>query len=110
MTAKKSDAAEFDRRVSERVAQVAETMGAALTDLSGKLHEELAGSIPELRGDPLMVELLGASTESNVETFLHMARYGIAIADWPDQPIDPFFNVNTPEDAERARRIALQHS
>jgi len=38
------------------------------------------------------------------------ARHSIAIADWPDQPIDPFFNVNTPEDAERATRIALQHA
>ncbi len=35
-------------------------------------------------------------------------RHGVAIADWPDQPIDPFFNVNTPEDAERASRIAVQ--
>jgi molybdopterin-guanine dinucleotide biosynthesis protein A len=38
------------------------------------------------------------------------ARHGIAIADWPDQPIDPFFNVNTPEDAERASRIAMQYA
>jgi molybdopterin-guanine dinucleotide biosynthesis protein A len=37
-------------------------------------------------------------------------RHGIAIADWPDQPIDPFFNINTPEDAARAERIALQHA
>jgi len=37
------------------------------------------------------------------------SRHGIAIADWPDQPIDPFFNVNTPEDAERASRIAMQN-
>jgi molybdopterin-guanine dinucleotide biosynthesis protein A len=37
------------------------------------------------------------------------ARHGIAIADWPDQPVDPFLNVNTPEDVERAR-IALQHA
>jgi molybdenum cofactor guanylyltransferase len=33
------------------------------------------------------------------------ARHGIAIADWPDQPIDPFFNVNTPEDAIKAASI-----
>lgn len=33
------------------------------------------------------------------------ARHGIAIADWPDQPIDPFFNVNTPEDKARAEKI-----
>ena len=33
------------------------------------------------------------------------ARHGIAIADWPAEPIDPFFNVNTPEDAARAAQI-----
>jgi molybdopterin-guanine dinucleotide biosynthesis protein A len=38
------------------------------------------------------------------------ARHGVAIADWPDQPVDPFFNVNTPADAEHATRIALQHA
>ncbi len=38
------------------------------------------------------------------------ARHGVAIADWPDQPIDPFFNVNTPEDAARAAQVALQYS
>src|SRR6202142_2374451 len=38
------------------------------------------------------------------------ARHGVAVADWPAEPVDPFLNVNTPEDAERATRIALQHS
>jgi molybdopterin-guanine dinucleotide biosynthesis protein A len=38
------------------------------------------------------------------------ARHGVAIASWPDQPIDPFFNVNTPEDAARAERVALQQA
>lgn len=38
------------------------------------------------------------------------ARHGIAIADWPVEPVDPFFNVNTKEDAAEAERIALQHS
>jgi molybdopterin-guanine dinucleotide biosynthesis protein A len=38
------------------------------------------------------------------------ARHGVAVADWPAEPVDPFLNVNTPEDAERAARIALQHS
>jgi molybdopterin-guanine dinucleotide biosynthesis protein A len=33
-------------------------------------------------------------------------RHGIAVADWPDAPIDPFFNVNTPEDAAAAERMA----
>ena len=35
-------------------------------------------------------------------------RHGVAVADWPADPVDPFFNVNTPEDAARARAIALQ--
>jgi molybdopterin-guanine dinucleotide biosynthesis protein A len=36
------------------------------------------------------------------------ARHGIALAEWPDRPVDPFFNVNTPDDRERAHDIALQ--
>ena len=36
-------------------------------------------------------------------------RHGLAIADWPAEPVDPFFNVNTPEDATLANRIALQY-
>ncbi|HVZ53031.1 MAG TPA: molybdenum cofactor guanylyltransferase MobA [Pseudolabrys sp.] len=38
------------------------------------------------------------------------ARHGIAIADWPTEPVDPFFNVNTREDAAEAERIALHNS
>ncbi|HET9904067.1 MAG TPA: molybdenum cofactor guanylyltransferase MobA [Xanthobacteraceae bacterium] len=34
------------------------------------------------------------------------ARHGLAVADWPDRPIDPFFNVNAPEDLEQANRLA----
>jgi molybdopterin-guanine dinucleotide biosynthesis protein A len=37
---------------------------------------------------------------------LWTARHGVAIADWPETPIDPFFNVNTPEDAARAQALA----
>src|SRR3954453_14830028 len=36
------------------------------------------------------------------------ARQGAPIADWPAAPFDPFFNVNTPEDAAEAQRIASQ--
>jgi molybdenum cofactor guanylyltransferase len=36
-------------------------------------------------------------------------RHGVALAEWPDTPVDPFFNVNTPEDAARAEQIAAQH-
>jgi molybdopterin-guanine dinucleotide biosynthesis protein A len=36
------------------------------------------------------------------------ARHGIAVADWSDTPVDPFFNVNTPDDAARAQALAAQ--
>jgi molybdopterin-guanine dinucleotide biosynthesis protein A len=37
------------------------------------------------------------------------ARHGVAVADWPTDPVDPFFNINTPEDAAEAQRIAALH-
>jgi molybdopterin-guanine dinucleotide biosynthesis protein A len=36
------------------------------------------------------------------------ARHGIAIADWPTEPVDPFFNINTPQDVVQAEHIAAQ--
>jgi len=36
-------------------------------------------------------------------------RYGVALADWPAEPVDPFYNVNAPEDAVAAERIAAQY-
>ena len=37
------------------------------------------------------------------------ARHGVAIAEWPSTPVDPFFNVNTPDDAARAQALAEQN-
>ncbi|TAK48138.1 MAG: molybdenum cofactor guanylyltransferase MobA [Xanthobacteraceae bacterium] len=37
------------------------------------------------------------------------ARHGVALAEWPDTPVDPFFNVNTPQDAAAADRLARNH-
>src|SRR5690349_21219211 len=37
------------------------------------------------------------------------ARHGVAIAEWPDHPVDPFFNVNTPEDRERANALTKHY-
>jgi molybdopterin-guanine dinucleotide biosynthesis protein A len=34
------------------------------------------------------------------------ARHGVATAEWPATPVDPFFNVNTPQDAAEAERLA----
>jgi molybdopterin-guanine dinucleotide biosynthesis protein A len=37
------------------------------------------------------------------------ARHGVALAEWPAEPVDPFFNVNTPEDAAAAEALARAH-
>ena len=37
------------------------------------------------------------------------ARQGVAVAEWPSAPVDPFFNVNTPDDAAEAERLAARH-
>ena len=34
------------------------------------------------------------------------ARYRLATADWPTEPIDPFFNANTADDLAEADRLA----
>ncbi len=40
---------------------------------------------------------------------LFTGRYGVAVAEWPDRPVDPFMNVNTPEDLTAAADIAAQN-
>jgi molybdopterin-guanine dinucleotide biosynthesis protein A len=37
------------------------------------------------------------------------ARYRRGVAEWPVTPVDPFFNINTPEEAAEADRIAARH-
>ena len=54
-------------------------MGQALTETAGAMQAEMSDAIPELRGDPMIVELLRASVESNVETMLHTAQHGLDI-------------------------------
>ncbi len=83
-------------RAVARVAQVATTMSDQLPELTSRLHKTLADSIVELQGDRLILELLSASIESNLETIVHILRYGI--------PVD---EVSTPSAAqEYARRLA----
>lgn len=37
------------------------------------------------------------------------ARHGVALATWPAEPIDPFFNANTPDDLAEAERLLALH-
>jgi molybdopterin-guanine dinucleotide biosynthesis protein A len=59
----------------------------------------------------LRFDLRHALVEENLHKMeLWMARHGAIAVAWPDRPIDPFFNVNTPEDATEAERMAACHA
>ena len=77
--AARSKSTELDALVATRIVEVTRTLGQHLAELAAALHLELADSIPELRGDPMILELLRASVESNIETFVHLAQHSIPI-------------------------------
>ena len=58
----------------------------------------------------LRADLRHALTKEDLRKIeLWTARHGVALADWPAEPVDPFFNVNTPEDAAAAESLAAQY-
>jgi DNA-binding PucR family transcriptional regulator len=87
---------ELHESAAARVTQVAAAMSVEVPELTRTLHKVLAESIDELQGDQLILELLGASVESNLETVAHILRYDIEIGE-----------ISTPSAAEEyARRLA----
>lgn len=57
----------------------------------------------------LAVDLRRALLEEGLRKIdLWTARYRLAVVDWPCEPFDPFFNVNTPEELAEAERLAAR--
>jgi molybdenum cofactor guanylyltransferase len=55
----------------------------------------------------LREDLRKALVEDDIRKIeLWTARHGVATVDWPADPVDPFLNVNTPEDVARAEQMA----
>ncbi len=73
---------------------------------SGDWRHPVVGLWPVALREDLRSALLGEGLRK-IEVWT--ARHGVALATWPDRPVDPFFNVNTPEDAATAQRIAAQY-
>jgi molybdenum cofactor guanylyltransferase len=70
---------------------------------SGDWRHPVVGLWPvELRADLRRAVVAEGLRKIEVWT----ARHGVALAEWPAEPVDPFFNVNTPEDAAQAQRFA----
>jgi molybdopterin-guanine dinucleotide biosynthesis protein A len=95
---------------SDLVARLAAVRSHAKTPLacarSGEWRHPVVGLWPLALREDLRKAL---TVEGLHKIEIWTARHGVAIADWPAQPVDPFFNVNTPEDVAAAERIAAQH-
>jgi hypothetical protein len=68
-----------DIDVDRCVAHIAARMTERLPELVLIIQHALKEDIPELRGDALTIELLGASVEGNINTLLRALRYHIAV-------------------------------
>jgi molybdenum cofactor guanylyltransferase len=93
-------------------------------NLVARLHEARAGAGTPLAcarsGDwrhpvvalwpvALRNDLRGALDEGLRKIESWTARHGVAITEWPAEPFDPFFNVNTPDDIAQAEAVAAKY-
>src|SRR5262245_27764976 len=86
----------MDPAVSAASAVVMDRLMARQMAVSRTVQDTLASDITQLRGDPELVQLLGASVAGNVETIFHALRHDISLD-----------NILPPTAAlEYARRVA----
>ena len=94
---------------ADLVQRLAQARAAAKTPLacarSGDWRHPVVGLWPVALREDLRQALM---VEGLHKIEIWTARHGVAIADWPVEPVDPFFNVNTPEDVAAAERVAAQ--
>jgi molybdenum cofactor guanylyltransferase len=91
------------------VARLHEARAAAGTPLACARSGEWRHPVIALWPVALREDLRRALVDEDLHKIeIWTARHGVAIADWPVEPVDPFFNVNRPEDASRAEALAAQ--
>lgn len=65
--------------IEDLVASVGAVLNVRLADITGDLLLRLSSEIEHLAGDDRLVQLMSASIEGNVETFVHLLRHGIDV-------------------------------
>lgn len=98
-----TDAPFLPRDLVQRLLAAVKREGADMACASsGGRHHPVCGLWPvRLAG-----ELRRAILEEDIRKVdIWTARYRLAVADWPIEPVDPFFNANRPEDLAEAERI-----
>jgi molybdopterin-guanine dinucleotide biosynthesis protein A len=92
---------------NDLVARLHAARAAAGTPLACACSGERRHPVVALWPLALREDLRGAVAAEGVRKIeIWTARHGVAIADWPAAPVDPFFNVNTPDDAAQAQAMA----
>lgn len=87
------------------VARLAEAARPAAIASSGDQQHFLTG----LWSPALLPEVERALDAPRLPRLMDFADgCGAAVVEWPAEPYDPFFNVNTPEDLAQAERIAAE--
>ncbi|CAN1538888.1 MobA Molybdopterin-guanine dinucleotide biosynthesis protein A [Rhabdaerophilaceae bacterium] len=88
--------------LAERLDQVRKASNQALACAgSGGWTHPVIGLWPINLREPMRAAL--DAGERKIDRF--SARFGCATADWPSEPYDPFFNVNTPDELIEAERL-----
>jgi molybdenum cofactor guanylyltransferase len=77
----------------------------ACAESAGRRHPTVALWPIQLREDLRQA----ITTEQMRAVHQWTARYPLAVAAWNDAPVDPFFNVNTPDDAAEAAALAVRY-
>ena len=86
----------MDPVIGEANASVMAPLIARQAEVARSVQHHLASDITELRGDPEIIEMLGASVAGNIDTIFHALRYDISLE-----------NIEAPTAAlEYARRLA----
>jgi molybdopterin-guanine dinucleotide biosynthesis protein A len=90
------------KRLLEAVARDGADMACAS---SGGRHHPVCGLWPV----SLAEDLRRAMAEEDIRKVdAWTGRYSLAVAEWPADPVDPFFNANRPEDMAEAERILAE--
>lgn len=98
-----TDAPVFPEDLVARLAAALQAGGADIAcAASGGRHHPVFGLWPVALRGALREALVGRDVRK-VDVFT--AGYRLAVANWPAEPIDPFLNVNRPEELEAAERL-----
>lgn len=98
-----TDAPAFPAELVTRLADALRRDGADLAcAASGGRHHPVFALWPVALRHALREALIGRDVRK-VDVFT--ADYRLAVADWPAEPLDPFLNVNRPDELEAAERL-----